>query len=590
MAALRAALMLDDDLRVEANARGENYWPLYAQEVLRRIGLPYEVIGPDRLSTDGLAGLSVLLLPPLGQGYLDGTQIEAICAWVEGGGLVVGFATEGLDDLFGVTVEDVINHAGDEFTPAACISLEDEAWTAQLLPAYERSTALPVIAPVRVIAAPQWRELARLRSFFEEDLKRPAITWREVGQGAACYWAFDLAQCLWKMQQGRPVYEDFDGDGKLRTMDMVTTRPWPGDVPYADLMSFVLRRVLAEAGAVFLHQLPPAPDGSIPDVLFHWGGDDEGATEVQIPAAEFMVEMGLPYHINIMQSPVGTHPFPREGFERLRELGCERSIHFNFITQVEHPHAFTKEELAHQLETYLAAYGEMPVCTVFHWVSWAGWAEPARWLAELGLRGDNNRIHWRYPPLNPVNKVAFAFGSAYPVHYWDDAAHANARIDFVSLPITAYEVGYLRGQGVEPSQLHRAIELGAFWNLTMSLFHHPIYLCEEPTRDAVRECLAHIQRLGLRALHMGTDQACLWWHARDTSAIESVERDGETLVARVRSEWEHGCVLQMLAPAGDVTAAVNNRPAQCLVRDQHGARWLYVAVPAGESTLRVCPG
>ena len=587
MPALRAALVLDDGLRAEANARGENYWPLYAQEVLRRIGLPFEVLAPGDLTPERLADLRIVILSALPRERIERAQAQALTAWVEAGGLLIGFATEGLDDLFGVTVDGVIDHAGDEFTSAACISLEDPEWTAQLLPAYERSTAMPVIAPVKVISAPGCRELARLRSFFEQDLGRPAVTWREVGEGAACWWAFDLAECLWKMQQGRPVYDDFDGDGKLRTMDMIVTRPWRGEVPYADLMCFVLRRVLAEAGAVFLHQLPPTPEGSIPDLLLHWGGDDEGATEVQVPAAQFMVEMGLPYHINIMQSPVGTHQLPRAGFERLRELGCETGIHFNFITEVEHPHRFTRQELADQLTTYLAAYGEMTVCMVFHWVSWTGWAEPARWLAELGLRGDNNRVHWTYPPLNPVNKVAFAFGTAYPSHYWDDAEHGNARIDFVGLPITAYEVGYLRGVGVEPSQLHRTIEQGAFWNLTMSLFHHPIYLLSEETRGAVRECLAHIERLGLNALHMGTDQACLWWHARDASAIESVERADREVVAQVRCEWDHGCVLQMLAPAGEVAVSVNSAPAESAVREQHGARWLYVPVPCGRSVVQV---
>ncbi len=589
MAALRAALVLDGELHAEANARGENYWPLYAQEILRRIGLPFEVIEPGDLTPEHLADLRIVILSALPEQRISRAQIEALTAWIETGGLLIGFATEGLDDLFGVTVEGVIEHVGDEFTPAACISLEDPQWTAQLLSDYERSTALPVIAPVKVISAPGCRELARLRSFFEQDLKRPAVTWREVGEGAACWWAFDLAECLWKMHQGRPVYEDFDGDGKLRTMDMIATRPWPGDVPYADLMSFVLRRVLAEAGAVFLHQLPPASDGSIPDLLVHWGGDDEGATDVQVPAAEFMAGLGLPYHINIMQSPVGTHRLPRAGFARLRELGCECSIHFNFITEVEHPHRFTKQELADQLNTYLQAYGEMPVCTVFHWVSWTGWAEPARWLAELGLKGDNNRVHWRYPPLNPVNKVSFGFGTAYPSHYWDDADHANARIEFVSLPITGYEVGYIAGRAVEPSQLHRTIEMGAYWNLTMSLFHHPVYLLADEARGAVRECLAHIERLGLNALHMGTDEACLWWHARDASAVERVERSGDEVAARVRCEWEHGCVLQMLVPEGEIEASVNGDAAEALIRQQHGARWLFVAAPYGESVVQVRP-
>lgn len=587
MGTFRAALVFDDALRTEANARGENYWPVYYHEVLRRIGLPYEVVAPEDLSAERLAGLSILLLPPLPRERLADGLRAAIAQWVNDGGLLVGFATEGLDDLFGIQVEGTMDHVGDEFTPAGCISLEDEDWTAPLLPAYERAAALPVIAPISVIRAPGCRELARLRSFFEQDLRRPAITWRQVGEGAACWWAFDLAQCLWKMQQGRPVYEDFDGDGKLRTMDMVVTRPWPGDIPYADLMSFVLRRILAEAGAVFLHQLPPTDDGQVPDALFHWGGDDEAATDVQVPAAEFMAEMGLPYHINIMQNPVGHHPLPRESFDRLKALGCETSIHFNFITDVEHPHAFTKQELAQQLDAYRRAYDETPTCTVFHWVSWTGWAEPARWLAELGLKGDNNRIHWRYPPVNPVNKVAFAFGTAYPMHYWDDAEHGNARIDFVSLPITAYEVGYQRGVGPEPSQLHRAIELAGLWNLTMSLFYHPIYLQSPETQAAIREALAHIDRLGLKALHMGTDELCLWWHARDASRIEWVERSNDAVTISVHAEGKHGCVVQMLAPKGEVTVDPPLSNGGMVIREHGGTRWLYVAMPPGDSTVTI---
>lgn len=585
MSEFRSALMLDDNLHREANARGENYWPLYAEEILRRIGFPHEVIGREGLSD--LTELSVLILPPLPEGYLSREQVAAITAWVEAGGLLIGFATPGLDDLFGITVEGALDYAEDEFTPSGCISLSDPEWADPLLPPYERAGALPVIAPMKLIAAPGCRELARARSFFERDLRRPAVTWSKVGEGAACWWAFDLGECLWKMQQGRPVYEDFDGDGKLRTMDMVTTRPWPGDIPYGDLMSFLLRRVLAEAGAVFLHQLPPTADGQIPDALLHWGGDDEGAAEVQVPAAEFMAGLGLPYHINIMQSPVGTHQMPRATFERLREIGCERSIHFNFITEVEHPHRFTREELAAQLDTYLAAYGEMPVCTVFHWVSWTGWAEPARWLAELGLLGDNNRIHWRYPPINPVNKVAYAFGSAYPSHYWDDAEHGNARILFVGIPIAGYEVGYVRNVGLEPSQLHRALDLAAFWNLTSSHFHHPIYLTEEAGRAAVLEALAYLDRRGLRALHMGTDELCRWWHARDASEIERVEREANTLHLSVRTGWSAGCVLQVLAPQETLRVTVNGEPVEYTIREQHGARWAYMPVPGGSSKVVV---
>lgn len=595
MGEFRVALVLDDHQRREANAAGRNWWPAYHEEILARMGLAHEVIGSARLTAERLAAYNVLLLPPgTAPGGSprppnggDGDAAGVLADWVEAGGLAIGFATEGLEALFGIEVEDTLTHVGDEFTPSGCIRLCDPDWTLGLLPPHEQHSALPVLAPLHVIDAPECRELARLLSFFEQDLHRPAITWRKVGEGAACWWAFDLAECLWKMHQGRPVYEDFDGDGKLRTMDQVATRPWPAEIPYADLMLMALRRIIAEQGAVFLSQLPPADDGSVPDAVFHWGGDDEADPAVSIPAAKFMAGLGLPYHINIMQNPPGEHPLPRDDFERLRELGCERSIHFNLITHVEHPFAFTRADLAGQLDAYLSAYEEMPVCTVFHWVSWTGWAEPARWLAELGLRGDNNRIHWRYPPINPTNRVAFAFGTAWPFHYRDDWRHANARIDFVSLPICAYEVGHFAGQ-FEPGQLHRAIEMAARWGLTMSLFIHPVRLTEEAPRRAVREALARIERLGVNALHMGTDALCDWWHARDASEIERVQRDENELRITVRAESDRGCTVEMLAQGAEPSAVtVDGAEPNWVVRERCGERWLAIPAPAGTSELRV---
>jgi len=587
MPQFKAALLYDDDLRAAANTDSRNYWPVYYSEILRRMGLPHTLVSAQQLTTDSLADYAVLLLPPLPDGYLTREHAGVLTDWVSAGGLLIAFATPGLDDLFGITVEGTIAQADDEYTASACIRLADEQFTKQLLLPYDQGAALPVLAPVQQLAAPDCREIARLLSFFEQDLHRPAVTYRTIGSGAACYWAFDIAECTWKMHQGRPVYEDYDGDGSLRTMDMVPTRPWTADVPYADLMMFTLRRIIAEHGGVFIHQLPPCDDGSIPDAVFHWGGDDEGVTDVQIPATEFMVQMNLPYHINIMQAPIGTHQLSKKSFDRLKQLGCETSIHFNFTTAGQQPYHITRQDLADQLDTYYEAYGEVPVCTVFHCMTWTGWAEPARWLADLGLKGDNNKAHWRYPPSNPVNKCNFAFGTSYPSHYWDDYTRDNRRIEFTSQPVTAYECGYTP-QATEFSQLHRAIELAKFWNLTMNLFFHPVYLTRAEPRAAVKEAFAHIEKLGMTAAHLGTDGLCLWWHERDKSAIEAIERDERNTTIRTHTAYPAGCIVQMLCPQDEPeTVQVNGRPAQFVIREQHGTRWLYVAMPTGQAEAAI---
>ncbi len=588
MSAFRAALAYDDLLRADANAAGANYAPVYYTEILSRLGLPHDALAPAAITAQTLEDYSALLLPPLPPGHLSAEAVEAIAAWVEAGGLLVGFAAPGLGGVFGIDVVDLIVQAGDEFTAAACVRLNDPEWTRGLLPPYDQECSIPIVAPVQVLSAPECRELARLLTFFERDTGTPAITYRQVGRGAACYFAFDLGHCMLAMHQGRPVWEDYDGDGWLRTSDQVATRPFPADVPYSDLLMFTLRRVIAEHGGVFLHQLPPTADEAVPDAVFHWGGDDEGATDVQLPAAEFMADLGLPYHINIMPEPIGHHPLPRETFDRLTDIGCETSIHFNFITDGRQPYAFSRDDLAEQLADYQAAYNQTPVCTVFHCATWTGWADPARWLAELGLKGDNNRLHRPFPPKNPTNKCNYAFGTAYPFHYYDDHAHQNGRIDFTSQPITAYECGYVLGERTEFSQLHRAIEQAGFWHLTQNMFFHPIRLTEEHPREAVREALRYCDELGLNALHFGTDELCLWWHARAASSVDPLADGGEGMTLRTRTDWPEGCIVQMLwRKDTPPSVLVNGQPAGYLVREEYGCRWLYIACPTADAEVYV---
>ena len=125
----------------------------------------------------------------------------------------------------------------------------------------------------------------------------------------------------------------------------------------------------------------------------------------------------------------------------------------------------------------------------------------------------------------------------------------------------------------------------------MSMFIHPVRLTEEAPRQAVCEALAHIERLGINALHMGTDALCNWWHERDASEVERVERgDGELRVA-VHAASERGCVLEMLATEEDAPAVtVNGAEATYVVRERSGERWLAIAAPQGRSEVRLHRG
>jgi hypothetical protein len=585
----QSAYYRDDDLRAQANAGGENYWPTYTAEICDQLGLkavPWQ--RPDWLAE--LAQTAVLILPDLPADYLTAEEQVALREWVQAGGLLIGFATGGLDDLFGIEIEDSLPQAPDAFSLVAVLRFVEPELARPLLPPAEVDTPVPVASPVQLLrAAEDCREVLRLVSLTGEDLRRPAVTLREVGQGQALYCAFDVAHSVWAMHHGRPITGDRDGDGKLRMSDAMILQPFSTGLPYADLLVMVLRNVIARRGVPFLYALPPLPDsGAVPDALFHWGGDDEGAAGQQIPASDFMRELGLPYHFNIMPDATGKFALSQEEFARIKANGHEPSLHFNFIEGCKHPYAFTREDIHRQVGWYRQAFSETPVCSVFHWTTWTGWSEPAVWMAECGLLSDNSRIHQPSPPTNPINLVGFGFGTSYPFHFYHDWRENNQRIRFLGVPITAYEPGYWRDTEVlDTRPFQRAIDLACRWHLTMNMFFHPVCIYGFPQcREAIRWGLAALAEQGVVALHMGNDELTHWWLARSDTRLTAAE-EGGVLHCEVECPWASGCVLQLYWPAEGVTVTVDGEPAEGLLREEWGGRWLYVAVPAGSHRVEL---
>lgn len=581
-----AAIYFDDDLRAGANAHGANYWHVYTRELCGQMGLPHDELPRSRLTAEHLAPYRVLLLPDLEPRYLLEREKQALRDWVEGGGLLIGFATGGLHDLFGVRIEGQLPQPEDDFSLTATVRYTCPTLARPLLPPGEEDTPLPVAAPVKLVGRAEGRELARLVSLQGRDLHRPAVTLREVGEGQALYFCFNVAHSAWAMHHGRPVLDDYDGDGRLRMSDAMILRPFPTSLPYADLLVYLLRNVIARRGLALLHALPPAPDGSIPEALLHYGGDDEGASDLQVVASDRMRELGLPYHVNIMPDPQGQFGLSCEHFAHLKANGHETSLHFNFIAGVAHPYAFTRRDIQRQVDWYQQTFGELPVCTVFHCTTWCGWSEPADWMAGAGILGDNSRFISYSPPSNPVNTVGFGFGTAYPFFHYHDWRKDNDRLRFVGVPIGAYEAGYQHGR-VEFSVLRRALDLARFWHLPLNLFYHPVYVAQYPEcSEAIRQGLQYLEGVGAQVLHWGPDEVTRWWLARSETRVQQLA-DG---TVEVNCPWRNGCVLQLICGEEPPEVKVDGAPAPALAREEHGARWLYVSVPAGEHGVRLTPG
>lgn len=600
------AVFFDDDLRAAANAAGANYWHVYTREICMQMGLMFEELSRGRLGAEELARYSVLILPDLPAKYLKPEEKQALEEWVRQGGLLIGFATGGLGDLFGVVVEDEWPQPHDAFTPAATLRFVDGELARSMMFPGDEDMPLLMVSAVKLLGprtqvghaafpahageaarVTEVRELARLLNLQGRDMGRPAITLRELGQGQAVYFCFNVAQTIWALHHGRPIDDDYDGDGKLRFSDGMITRPFTTGVPYADMLMYLLRNLIARRGMPFIHALPPMPDGDIPDALFDYGGDDEGASELQLIASGVMKDFGLPYHVNIMPHPDGHFGMSKAEYDQLKANGHEPSLHFNFIDGVEHPRKFTRRQVQQQVDWYVEAFGELPVCTVFHWVTWHGWTEIAEWLAAAGVKADNSRFIQYCPPTNPVNTVGFGFGTAYPFFHYCDWRKENDRIRFLGVPIGAYEVGYL-GSEVQFHTLKLAIDMAGFWHLPMNLFYHPVYLAQYPAcPEAIKQGLAYIEQIGLKALHYGPDRVTEWWLARSNAELTDVKRDETGLSLRASCCWHDGMILQMLWQGDEPQVQVDGEVATWRLREEHGGKWLYVAVPAGEHEVAV---
>jgi hypothetical protein len=586
----------DDALRETANAEGRNYWYAYIKEILSRIGVSARPI-PLASCADmrKLSRAAVLFLGDFGASALPEIASEVLERWVESGGVLIGFATEGLDSLFGVASREVLPQTPDPFSISGYFRLEASDLTRDCRAPVEPEQKLIILSPIRRLHSTGAAELARLftcpRSFSAggadaRDSNSPAITWRKVGRGHAFYFAFNVAQTMWVLHQGRPVDRDYDGDGYLRFSDACVLAENSLRVPYADALHFLLSNMIGRRPVPMVHQIPPR-EGRLSPALFYFGGDDECEPGNQVPASDFMASRGLPYHMNLMILN-GKFAVTPEERAHIEANGHELAIHYNFMDGFQHPSGFTREDVLAQHSLFRQEFGRDSVCGVNHWCRWCGWAEPARWMAEAGSLADNSAPNWTSPPLNPVNTIGFCFGSAFPRWFWDDAAHGNRRINLLELPWAAYEAGY-EGESVCPEKIREGVELAVRYRLPFNFFWHPVYIAKFPAcRQAIDEFVRLVGEMPAPPVLMGPDALYRWWNERSHCAIEkAVESEGK-IAFEATCGYAGGYV---------VKAPVGGRPAQACAVDgeergvenayEFGQYWAFIALEAGRHSVEL---
>jgi hypothetical protein len=614
------AYVLDDALRRQINAQGRNHWDVYLQEICNQLGVTASALSlEDVQRPDALRSLRTLILGSQSAAALSQHATAALRAWVHQGGLLIGFAPPAaLDDLFGVRTEATMPQPQDDYTIAAHLQFMPHSLVREVHPYMHIEQMLLAISPVRLADRMDGHELARLHDTLGNDLERPAIVWRRCGAGTAGWFAFDVAQTIWLLHQGRPLPSLPPGAFAQRTPQMSVIGPNSCKIAYADELVHVLQNMIATTGQPFIYPIPPFEPQSdkgdvIPDALLYYTGDEyTGPVEWSLGASDFMKSRGLPYHINITAHQ---HPMTPAQCEHLRRNGHEVSNYICVRTADRNGSQLNLEHFQMQTRALRERFNLQTGAVLVGSCQWQGWTEPARWLAQAGAKADNTFVGWKVAPVGTHQAsvsqyhnvwfngpgFGFAFGTSFPFFFYDDAEHDNRRIDLQEQPLICYELGHrasnlvdLQSQTREdetfaPEDLHEPIDRAVRYHLVMNVFYHPYYIVNFPhCRAAIDAMLRYIAYKQAHVLHMANNAVADWWAARARATLIDITFAPTCLQFTARVDWPAGMIIRLRWDASTpvhVTSA--DKPLPHCIRREFGDDWLYVIVPSGQHPIVV---
>jgi hypothetical protein len=522
---------------------------------------------------------------------------ENVAAWVRGGGLLIGFGVEGLDQVFGVERWSRLRQPTDDYTIAAHLEFRLHELTREVHPFLLVEQRLLILSDVELVRPAGAVELARLYGTGGSDLGHPAITWNRCGKGMAGYFAFDVAKTIWVLHQGRPLPPVPEGEYALRTPDLQVIGPNSTKVAYADELVHVIQNMMAQAGQPFIYSIPP-DDGDIPDALLYYSGDEyTGPVDLSLKASDFMAGQGLPYHINISAEH---HPMTVEQLRHIQDNGHEVSCYMWLRTPK--GCVLNQDRIQVQSDRLYERFGFRPGSVLIGSTQWSGGVEPARWLARAGATADNtfvgSKLAGKHPLLNGP-WFGFGFGTSGPFFFYEDHERGNERIDVVEQPIVCYELGHRASltdsagqREVEtrsPEDVHEPIDRAVRYHLVMNIFYHPWYIVNCPLcRAAIEEILRYIDYKGAHVLHMANNRVADWWRARSRASVTDVAVGESSIGLTCDCPWADGLIVKTLLRGRTVTGLrCDGVPATHEVRREFGGDWLYVVIPSGQHRVEV---
>lgn len=595
------AYTYDNNLRKTLNDRRLNYWEAYIQEINEMLGLrAYRFSLQDLEDREKLKDIKTLILGHQSGTHLTDRAINILDEWVKEGGVLVGFAPKGMDEVFGIKSVSTINQEPDDYTISGYFDLRPHPITHEIHPFLAQEQKLLVLSDIQVVEGnfPLNKEekvdveLARLYDTTGKDLEHPAITWHSYGNGYTGYFAFDVAKTIWVLHQGRPitVTPRDRANPRLtpRTSEMQVIGNNSRKAAYADEIAFILQNMVAQNPQPFIYQIPPDGD-KIPDALLYWGGDEYvGPVEYSLDASDWMKSKGLPYHINIQEN----HPITDDQLQHILQNGHEVSLYYHLYQDDNFDMA--EEHYIKQNDIFYKRFGYRPVCTVNYVCRWKGWSEPAKWMLKAGGKADNSFQGSPFPGPHPLLNspfFSFGFGTSYPFYFYEDYTGGNQRIDFLEEPIVCYEVGH-RGSIVDKEtvaieDVHPPVDMAIKYHMVMNMFYHPTYIARYPIcRQAIEEMLRYIDQRKAYVKHMGNNQVWEWWDSRSRSTIDEVCIKNNVMQLEYSCEYPSGMILKI--PLKDNPPSKVTCDGELIfhkIKKEFGHEWLFFIVPHGKHTV-----
>ena len=471
--------LYNENIRDSLNQRGYDYTPAYIEALLLYMGICAEKISSDKLSC--LEKDDILIV--------GAERIDKIpdCKTVLLGSFVGkdAHASERREKIFANYI------LGDEKLPL-------------FVPINKQSICGEVIA------------------FAEcENEKVPALI-----KGDGIYeFTFDLAGSVWFSGDGFVSESPSDYFFIGRTPDTRPIKSHSATIPYNDMLLSVLEDILSSFGAFSIFKLPPCKDGSAPDLVINFSGDDDCTSkDFNLEAALTMEEYGFPYHINAMPLEGDFFIMDKSEFDEIRSHGCEFALHTDFTGKV----LYSEESQRAQAELFEKTFGVYPYTNTNHcFIQGGSTAERMRRLSACKILADNGKMGEFDPTdINRFDLCGFTFGSSYPRFTCDDHEHKNTLIKSLEIPVNYYEPR-LYHEDSDTSKVVKYIENGAENARISQFFIHPHYLAlSSSDRPAVLRVLdligKTISEKGYSCLYSTTDKITKFWFDRASSSIEQI--------------------------------------------------------------------